>query len=154
MTPEIMTVVVYGSIALALVAILWQRREALTHAAKYGIKAALFGVVAGFVLDLCGLPKVPAFVTGVVFALLVFRATPKRSRHIPARVRRQVIANWEGETGLTYNRRIHEIDHIHPHSLGGGNHAGNLQILHRKKNRSKGARTNWKDREDRNVTVA
>ena len=148
MTPEIMSVVVYGSIAVALIAILWQRREALTHAAKHGIRAALCGVIAGFALDVYGLPKVPAFITGAVITVLIFRTAPKRSRHISARIRRQVIAEWEKETGLTYNRRLHEIDHVHPYSMGGGNYANNLQVLHRRKNRSKGAKTNWRDREE------
>ena len=65
-----------------------------------------------------------------------------------ARTKRQAIAKFEKESGETFNRRIHEFDHVLAHSRGGGNAEDNIQVLHRKKNRSKGARRNWQDDDD------
>jgi 5-methylcytosine-specific restriction endonuclease McrA len=54
---------------------------------------------------------------------------------------------WEKETGQTFNRRIHEVDHVLAHAHGGANAEDNLQVLTRKKNRSKGAKLGWREKD-------
>jgi hypothetical protein len=92
-----------------------------------------------------GLSPLRDYIVALVVVVFVRRAQPARSRHIKARVNRQVIAKWEKETGETFNRSIHELDHIHPHSRGGENAEDNIQVLSKKKNRSKGAKLDWRD---------
>jgi hypothetical protein len=92
-----------------------------------------------------GLSPITAYISALVVGVLIRRAEPRRSRYISARAKRQTIARFEKETGESYNRRIHEIDHKLAHSRGGGNAEDNLQVLTRKKNRSKGAKARWKD---------
>lgn len=86
-----------------------------------------------------------AITFGVIAALLVDRAQPNRSRAIPAATRRRVIERWEQETGKKFNSRAHEIDHIVPFSKGGDHSERNLQIVTKRRNRAKGAKSPWWD---------
>jgi hypothetical protein len=88
-----------------------------------------------------GLSPLAAYIVALVIGVLIRRARPRRSRYISARAKRQAIAKWEKETGQTFNRRLHELDHILAHSRGRGNAEGNIRVLTRKQNRSKGAQS-------------
>ena len=142
------------TIALELIAgfvafgFLYRRREAIVHALRGTIIAVLCAGIAFVLLWKGGLSPLAAYLGALVVVVLVRRGQPSRSRHISARDRRQAIAKWEKETGETFNRRVHELDHKLAHSRGGGNDEGNLQVLTRKQNRSNGARRRWKEASD------
>jgi len=133
-----------GIVALAF---LFRRREAIAHALRGTLIAFACAIVAFLLLWKAGLSPMAAYISALVVGVLIRRAEPRRSRHVSAKAKRQTIARFEKETGETFNRRIHEIDHKLAHSRGGGNAEDNLQVLTRKKNRSKGARARWKDEE-------
>jgi hypothetical protein len=134
--------IVCGFVALIF---LWRRREALAHAVRGTLIALACAILAFILLWKGGLSLLEAYVAALVIGVLVRRIQPERSRHVSARVKRQAIAKWERKTGETFNRRIHELDHVHPHSRGGGNAEDNIQVLPKKKNRSKGAKVGWRD---------
>lgn len=72
---------------------------------------------------------------GLVATLIYAQLTkPHRSRHIPAKVRRQVI---ERDTGRRRLRRDEHIDHIVPQSKGGEHVPENLRVISKKKNLEK-----------------
>jgi hypothetical protein len=133
-----------GIIAFAF---LFRRREAIAHALCGTLIAFACAIVVFLFLWKEGLSPMAAYISALVVGVLIRRAEPRRSRYVSAKSKRQTIAKFERETGETFNRRIHEIDHKLAHSRGGGNAEDNLQVLTRKKNRSKGARARWKDEE-------
>ena len=145
MTPDQQTVL-YIVLGLFALSFLWKRREAIAHMVRGVVGALLIMVVVFFFLRAVGVEPLLAYVAALVIGVSVRRAQPARSRHVRARVKRQVIAKWERETGKTFNRRVHELDHAHPFSRGGGNSEENLQVLKRKENRSKGAKLGWRDK--------
>ena len=62
----------------------------------------------------------------------------KRSRSIPAKVRREVIArDLKGEE---YDSSKHHIDHKWAFSRGGGHTRDNLRVIEKEKNLRKGAK--------------
>lgn len=124
---------------------LYRRREAVAHMVRGTIVACIGAAAVFFFLWKAGLPPLDAYIVALVFGILIRRAQPRRSRYIPARVRRQVIARWERESGQSFNKRVHELDHVLAHSRGGGNMEENLQVLTKKQNRSKGAGRRSKD---------
>ncbi len=127
---------------------LYRRREAVAHATRGVVIACLCAAAAYFLLWKSGLSPAAAYITALVIGVLIRRAEPRRSRYISARAKRQAIAKFEKETGETFNKRIHEFDHVLAHSRGGGNAEDNIQVLTKKKNRSKGAKRHWRDDED------
>ncbi len=127
---------------------LYRRREAIAHAARGVLIGSLCAGAAYFLLWKSGLSPLAAYITALVIGVLIRRAEPRRSRYISARAKRQAIAKFEKKTGETFNKRIHELDHILPHSRGGGNAEDNIQVLTKKKNRSKGARQNGRYDDD------
>lgn len=129
-------------------AFLFRRREAIAHAIRGTIIAAVCAGVAFLLLWKAGLSPLAAYISALVVGVLIRRAEPRRSRYISTRAKRQAIAKFEKETGKSFNRRIHELDHVLPHSRGGGNAEDNIQVLTKKQNRSKGAKRRWKDEED------
>jgi len=137
--------VVYVIAAFVAFAFLYRRKEAIQHAVRQVATAFICAVIAFFALWKLGLQPLVAYIVALVIGVLIRRAQPRRPRYVSARTKRQAIANWEKETGQTFNRRIHELDHILAHSRGGGNSGDNIQVLTRKKNRSKGARSRWRD---------
>lgn len=134
-----------GIIAFAF---LFRRREAIAHAIRGTLIAFVCAIAAFLLLWKYGLSPLAAYISALVVGVLIPRAEPRRSRYVSARAKRQTIARFEKQTGESYNRRIHEIDHKLAHSRGGGNAEENLQVLTRKKNRSKGAKARWKDEDD------
>ncbi len=71
---------------------------------------------------------------------LVFVPRRKRSRYIPAAVKREVIARDFRGREHEYDSKRHHIDHKWPHSKGGGNTADNLRAITREQNQKKGAK--------------
>ncbi len=105
-------------------------------------KASLVLLCRGFRVRL-SVPPLTAYMVALVICVLIRRAQPRRSRYVSARTKRQAIARHENETGKTFKRGRDELDHILPHSWGGGNSEDNIQVLPKKKNREKGARLRW-----------
>jgi len=129
-------------------AFLFRRREAIAHAIRGTLIASACAVAAFLLLWKGGLTPLAAYISALVVGVLIRRAEPRRSRHVSASAKRQAIAKFEKETGKTFNKRIHEFDHVLAHSRGGGNADDNIQVLTKKKNRSKGAKVRWKEDED------
>lgn len=123
-----------------------RRREAIAHALRGTLIALICAALTYLLLWKGGLSPLGAYIGALVVGVLIRRAQPARSRRFSGRAKRQAIAKFEKETGQTFNRRIHEFDHIHPFARGGGNAEDNCQVLPRKKNRSKGAKLGWRDR--------
>jgi HNH endonuclease len=65
---------------------------------------------------------------------------PENSRHIPGEVKRAVWARDGGRCVECQDNRYLEFDHIIPHSQGGANTFGNIQLLCRKCNGEKSDR--------------
>jgi hypothetical protein len=136
----------FGFAAFLVFIYFWPRREAIAHNLYRTLVAFTCMAVAFVLLWKLGLPPLAAYITALVIGILIRRAEPPRSRRIKARVKRQAIAKWEKESGETFNRRVHELDHKLAHSRGGGNTEDNIQVLTKKKNRSKGAKLGWRDK--------
>jgi hypothetical protein len=147
MTPD-QTRALYIIAGIVAFAFLWRRREAFAYLVRRVLIASCCAALTYVLLWKGGLPPAGAYIAALVVGVLVRLAEPRRSRHISARAKRQAIAKFEKETGQAFNRRIHEFDHILAHSRGGGNAEENIQVLPRKKNRSKGAKVRWRDRDE------
>ena len=120
--------------------ILFAAREGI----RWGIQALVFGVLAyvfvtGILLSM-HLNRQQAGMGGIGGAVIAVAATPKRSRYLPAHVKRRVIAKYERNTGKLYNSRDVEIDHRWPFSRGGSSTVDNLRVINKADNRRKGAR--------------
>lgn len=74
---------------------------------------------------------------GGLAGAFVLAPTPKRSRHIPNGVRRQVIKNARAK-GIEYDPKKHDIDHKVPFSKWGDHSVANLRVLDRSENRRRG----------------
>jgi len=144
MTPQQTTAlyVIGGFIAFSF---FWRRREAYAYSLRQLLIALSISAIAYVLLWKGGLSPIGAYIGALVIGVLVRLAEPRRSRHVSAPAKRQAIARFEKETGQRFNRRIHEFDHILAHSRGGGNAEDNIQVLPRKKNRSKGVKRWWRD---------
>lgn len=140
-TQEDFLLILAGFVAFGF---LWRRREAAAYQLRRIAIALGCAIIAFIALWKSGLPPLAAYIASLLVIILIRRAEPRRSRHISARTKRQAIARFEKETGQTFNRRIHELDHVLAHSRGGGNSEENIQVLTRKTNRSKGARSRWR----------
>ncbi len=147
MTPDQSTAlyVIAGFLAFAF---LWRRREAFTYLVRRVLIASCCAALTFILLWKGGLPPAGAYIGALVVGVLVRLAEPRRSRYVSARAKRQAIAKFEKETGETFNRRVHEFDHMLAHSRGGGNAEDNIQVLSRKKNRSKGAKRRWGSKDE------
>jgi hypothetical protein len=75
---------------------------------------------------------------GMGIAQIIVRR-PRRSRYIPADVKRRVIAHYE-KNGGKFNPSLHHLDHIVPYAEGGDHSVGNLRVLSKEKNLAKSAK--------------
>jgi hypothetical protein len=84
-------------------------------------------------------PSQEQVIAGLV--ALIFLVRPqgkKRSRYIPKRTRRAVVArDLKGEK---FDPQKHHIDHVWPFSKGGSHTIDNLRVLEKKRNLQKGAK--------------
>ncbi|HVU19145.1 MAG TPA: HNH endonuclease signature motif containing protein [Rhizomicrobium sp.] len=133
-----------GYVALLGVAYYWLRYLKL---AREGARRVLSMVAtAGFVFCVCMVillgHKLPANsaapLSAVIGLLVAILTTEERSRHIPAHVRRAVIArDLKGEP---FDSTKHHIDHIVPFSRGGSHTTDNLRVVRKRDNLRKGKR--------------
>jgi len=78
----------------------------------------------------------------LLFGIIYLRRKPvPRSRAIPRRVRRSVIARDLGDKPFDGSK--HHIDHRWPFSLYGSHRPENLRVIDKKKNLKKGAKRPW-----------
>jgi hypothetical protein len=88
------------------------------------------GFVTYFLMIKHGLSNGTAKIIAVFGVGLVIQILPKRTRHIPARVKRQAVTDYG--TGDLHPRT--------PYAEGASNSADNIEVQGRKGNRSKGAK--------------
>jgi hypothetical protein len=121
------------------------RREAIRHWVRriVIVEATYFAVV--YLMVHIGRPPIESLLEGILAGFVVNQMQPRRSRHIPASVRRRKIAEYELRTGKKFNPRKHELDHGIPFSRGGSHTADNLSVMEKRRNRSKGAKSPWWD---------
>ncbi|MGH8612038.1 MAG: HNH endonuclease [Gammaproteobacteria bacterium] len=98
-------------------------------------------LLGGFALKLVGVSGGAPGLSVLMIALALLLLWPKRSRRIPNKVRRRVRARWEVETGKKFNSKQYELDHMIPFSKRGSHTEDNLNVVERKKNRKKGAKS-------------
>ncbi len=121
-----------------------RRRENFLHNLRVLMVSGLAGLLTYTLANGAGWNQNQAAVTAFLVAALALLLAPRRSRRIPAHVKRRVISRWQAETGMKYNSRRWEIDHIVPFSQGGSNTEDNLRVISKKRNRSKGGKPpNW-----------
>jgi hypothetical protein len=133
-------------LAVAFIAVLYclkairLSRDAVRQALRLALGGFLLGLVFYAVRgkEAGDLPLSDGLLFG--FLALVFVPRRKRSRYIPADVRRAVIARDFKGREHEYNSQRHHIDHKWPHSRGGGNTTDNLRVLAKEKNLKKGAK--------------
>ena len=125
----------------------------VVYAMREGIRWFLRAAATSVLVLLLGLAFLPEFhlsnpdasVLSILAAVTTFALTPKRSRYVPAEVKRQVIGR--DLKGKKYSSKKHHIDHIWPHALGGSSTTDNLRVVSRKVNLRKGAKrpklTDW-----------
>jgi hypothetical protein len=109
--------------------------------------AVLIFIGCQLILSRTQLPLKTANAISGFAALLIFlrrKNTIRRSRYIPASVKRKVIArDLKGET---YDASKHHLDHRWPFSKGGSNTTDNLRVIPKSENLKKGARrTKWRE---------
>jgi hypothetical protein len=142
---QIVTLWVFAIVVIVLRLLLGPRRQNFAHNLRHLILAIAMAAGAYWVsLSVPQLNSAAWVIAGIVGFFLFFRR-PARTRQMKASVRRRVIAKWTAKTGKKFNPRIHEIDHIIPFSKGGGETEGNLRVVDKKMNRSKGAKGPWWD---------
>lgn len=109
----------------------WFLKQAITILALYFILLAF--------LPAAGCPRPYQAPLAVMTAALIGLTTgKKRSRHIPAKVRRRVIErDLKGEQ---FDPEIHHVDHVWPFAKGGSNTTDNLRVVRKKDNLRKGSK--------------
>ncbi|HYD16615.1 MAG TPA: HNH endonuclease signature motif containing protein [Candidatus Nanoarchaeia archaeon] len=140
----ILALIVIAAVVMILTGIR-RRRDAINHNLNTLVLAAAVGLIVAGVAQVNRVANDGAILLGGIAACVVAITAKPRSRHIPKRTRRQVIAAWERETGETYNRRKHELDHDVPFSRGGSHTEDNLRVRTKRVNRKKGAKSPWWD---------
>jgi hypothetical protein len=120
--------------------VLYGMREGLAWLAKALATAVLLMFIAQAILPSFNVRGRNVEDISAIVGVAGFAFFPKRSRHIPAQVRRRVISKHVRKTGESYDRKEHHFDHIVPFSKGGSHTADNLRVLSKKKNLRKGAK--------------
>lgn len=128
-------------VAYYLVRVVVLAREGIRHFLKVLIASIVVGIVVFVLAPDLGFPRrQQAEALATIAAVISFVAMPKRSRYIPTKVRREVVARHRKRTGEEFDPNEHELDHIVPFSKGGSHSAENLRVLPKKVNRQRGAK--------------
>ena len=112
---SIEVIILVGFVTFYVVLPLWAMREGVVHAVTRGSTALLVCLILPTALAAQGLPPQQAGLLGLLVGEVVYILFPSRSRHIPAPVRRRVIAR--DLKGKNWDSRKHHIDHRWPFSL-------------------------------------
>jgi hypothetical protein len=142
---QIVALYVIGVLILVFGLGFWRRRQNFFYNLRQMILAAIAGGILYWVFSQVPQLQGAASITAGIVALLLYLKRPSRKRGMRAETKRRVVAKWMASTGQKYNPRTHEIDHIVPFAKGGSDTADNLQVVEKKKNRSKGAKSPWWD---------
>jgi hypothetical protein len=136
---------VAGVFVFFLLVSIRRRRQSIRHAIKtaFIVECAYVSVV--YILLRIGRTPPEAVLGGIVVGLVFDRFIPRRSRHIPASVRRRKTAEYELRTGRKFNPKRYELDHEIPFSKGGSHTPDDLRVVEKSKNRSKGHKSPWWD---------
>jgi 5-methylcytosine-specific restriction endonuclease McrA len=145
MSPEWILFLVVLVVVFPVVLGIYRRREEIRHRLRRVILVEIAYLTVFVLLLATKQNPVVAIMAGLICAMLVDRFIPTRTRYIPKTERRKAIARWELQTGCKFNARTHHVDHKVPFVRGGSNTADNLQVLERRKNLSKGAKSPWWD---------
>lgn len=145
MLPDNLSNFVVFAFFLILFVSFYRRRETLWFNLRRIATALAAYLLVASLLSHAGWTETQATIVGIGAGLIVDLSSGKRTRYIPKVVKRKVIARFESRTGEKFSRRIHEIHHVVPFSKGGSNTEDNLQVLRRKENRAKGAKSPWWD---------
>ena len=140
----VVALVVIG-IIVAVITGVNRRRDGIKYALDGVAVALVIGILATAVAESQGIRGDGSVLAGFLAGLLALSLMPRRSRHIPRRVRRAVVAKWERETGEKYSSRKHELDHDVPFARGGSHTEDNLRVRTKRANRRKGAKSPWWD---------
>lgn len=138
---ENLAILLWAFIGLMVLAGVYKRRENLAHNLRHLVIAVAVGALAWIVTQQVQVIRNAAPILAGMAVLLVYATRPRRRRYVRASVKRRKIAEWELETGKKFNSRTHELDHMVPFSQGGSHTADNLQVMEKKRNRSKGTRS-------------
>jgi hypothetical protein len=143
--------IVLGTIALfvgvTLILNTWARRHFLRwHARYFSLRLVLTAVLTliGLILAVsCGLRSwwlqyLALMLASVICSRFLPERRLRRSRHIPAAIRRAVIDRHERNTGKQFDSATEELDHIFPFAEGGGHTHDNLRVVKKSLNRRKG----------------
>ena len=134
LSPVVMVIAGLGLAYIVRVAV------AMRQGAVWLIRAMLVTVIGSaaayaFLVQSGALPAT-AELLAVIAGVIVFAILPRRSRHIPAEVRRQVIKR--DLKGKRVKPGEYHVDHTWPHALGGSNTVDNLRVIPKKENLKKG----------------
>lgn len=126
-----------------------KRRDALRHKLRILLRGEAAYILVSFLgIEFCEqqhMDPLIGLIAGIFAGMIVVARAPRRSRHIPAQVRRRVIAQFEKKTGTKFDPAVHEIDHIVPFAKGGGHTFDNLRVLTKGDNRQKSDKSPWWD---------
>jgi len=121
-----------------LIRVLYASREGISWWFRYLLRAILGFIVGAVLAKVLHLTTQEAWLVCSMSAGVAVVTLKPRSRHIPALIRRKVIARDLKDD--KYNSKTHHIDHVWPFSRGGSSSADNLRILTKRENLRKGAR--------------
>lgn len=129
-----------------LIRVAYSMRQGFAWVLQAFFVAFIVLLIAQAVAQAKGIQGQNAELISVAAASGAFALYPKRKRHIPARVRRDVISKHLKKTGR-YDPKEEHIDHIVPFSRGGSHTEDNLRVIPKKKNLKKGKKmpspTDW-----------
>jgi hypothetical protein len=118
--------------------VLLATREGIRWKLRLVLVTALGVVLGVLIASAANLRTDQVPLVGAIMGLAAGFAVPKRSRHIPARVRREVIAR--DLRGKKFDPHKHHIDHTWPFSRGGSHTTDNLRVTAKRENLRKGAK--------------
>lgn len=121
-----------------VIRVMYAVREGIEWFFRSLLVGIVVGVVAMVVLQATKVPKTDLWIWGTLAGFASMAFTPKRSRYIPAEIKKQVITR--DLKGKKYNPKKQHVDHIWPHCKGGSNTPDNLRVIEKKRNLKKGAR--------------